>query len=437
MELVYKQMYDWQNKLCDGVDSMRDSKKQKLVQQLDQLKTYRVEIMQGKKKYQELIDDPSLDVQYRKKQVVGMVDELLGRSEIPLLMVTQAKMEFGWNDQYLNTLLSHVIINDCDQPFPPHVMATVVRYSSAILQISIVTGDLGREVLEFAVEYAVLPKDEDTKLKLEYSPLDDASSFRKPSASDSRQSQSSALLQKAVSSRLSVAQSQTNVASKQKKKSKKKSDESDSEESKSDKSSQEDEDEDKSSKSGSESESDKSGSDKSSGSEKSNSEKSSGDSDEDESDSSGGKKKKKKKGKEKEKEKDKEKEKEKEDRTPTRGRNLKEVESKKNVTRLRSSSRSRSKSLSDHAAAPQLEAAPSNEEAGQNDKDDSDEGPTPQAKENEASKSGVNNENVVDESKSKPENESGVIQPEVGSDPISMKYAHLDLYWEKGGSMDL
>jgi len=113
------------------------------------------------------------------------------------------------------------------------------------------------------------------------------------------------------------------------------------------------------------------------------------------------------------------------------------VESKKNVTRLRSSSRSRSKSLSDHAAAPQLEAAPSNEEAGQNDKDDSDEGPTPQAKENEASKSGVNNENVVDESKSKPENESGVIQPEVGSDPISMKYAHLDLYWEKGGSMDL
>jgi len=188
MEIVYKQVYEWQNKLFDLVESMKNLKIQRLQQQLDQLKGYRAEINQGKTKYQELIDDPSLDVQFRKKKVVGMVDDLLGRSDVPLLMVTQPKIEFGWNDQYLNTLLSHIIINDCDQPFPPHVMITSIRYSSAVLQVSIVAGELGREVLEFAVEFAVLPKDEDTKLKLEYSPLDDASSFRKPSTPTNSQS---------------------------------------------------------------------------------------------------------------------------------------------------------------------------------------------------------------------------------------------------------
>jgi len=210
--MVYKQIYEWQTKLFDAVDSMKDLKIQRLQQQLDQLKTYRAEINQGKEKYQLLIDDPSLDVQYRKKQVVGMVDELLGRSEIPLLMVTQPKLEFGWNDQYLNTLLAHIVVNDCDQPFPPHVMIVVVKYSSAILQISIVTGELGREVLEFAVEYAVLPKDEDNKLKLEYSPLDDASSFRKPSGAS----------EQSGANRISVPAVKASASKSEKKKSSKK-----------------------------------------------------------------------------------------------------------------------------------------------------------------------------------------------------------------------
>jgi len=191
MELVYKHIDECQNKLFEAVDSMSTLKTQRLEQQLDLLKTYRAEINQGKNKYQELIDDPSLDVQYRKKQVVGMVDQLLERPEIPLLMVTQPKKEFGWTDQYLNMLLSHIILNDCDQPFSPHVMVTAIRYSSAVLQVSVVMGDLGRDVLEFGVEYAVLPTEEDTKLKSQH-----PSSFRDPSigVEQPRQSQASSRL---------------------------------------------------------------------------------------------------------------------------------------------------------------------------------------------------------------------------------------------------
>jgi len=310
MELVYKQIYEWQNKLCEEVDSMKITKAQRLRQQLDQLNGYHAEINQGKRKYQELIDDPSLDVQYRKKQVVGMVDELLRRPQIPLSLVTQPKLEFGWNEQYLNTLLSHVVINDCDQPFPPHVMVTMIRHSSVVLQVSIITGDLGREVLEFVTEYAVLPKDEDIKLKSDPSPLENESSVRASIVSE--QSQPSVPLQKSISIRLSSAaqpQPQPSSSSKKKKKSKKKGDDSSSDESKSDKSDKsskdDDDDEDKSSKSDSESESESESDDKDSNksgdSEKSDSEKSSGDSDDTTSDNSGGKKSKKKRGKGKEK----------------------------------------------------------------------------------------------------------------------------------------
>jgi len=355
MELVYKQVSEWQNKLFDAVDSMKNLKIQRLQQQLDQLKSYRAEINEGKKKYQELIDDPSLDVQFRKKQVVEMVEKLLGRSEIPLLMVTQPKVEFGWDDQYLNTLLSHIVINDCDQPFPPYIFVTAIRASSIVLQVTVITGESGREVLEFAIEYAVLPKDEDSKLKLESPPVGDPSAIRNPSVASDQPS-------------LKSGASQSNVAAgKSKGKKKKKGDDSSSEESKSDKSSaEEEEDEDKSSESGSEEEeSSESGSekdsDKSSG-------KSSGDSD-DGSDSSGGKKKKGKKGKKEKKDKG--------DKEPkARGSRVemeKEKEKDEKVrARAKSRSRSASGSLSAGKNAAELQVAPPSEEAAANEKDESD-----------------------------------------------------------------
>ncbi|ETO10562.1 hypothetical protein RFI_26817 [Reticulomyxa filosa] len=310
MELVYKQVQEWQAKLYEAVDAMKNQKIERLQQQLDQLKTYRAEVNQGKNKYQELIDDPSLDVQSRKKQVVEMVDKILGRSEIPLLMVTQPKVEFGWSEQYLNTLLSHIVINDCDQPFPPYVIISVEMqfkfnvellsialtnrviarcnvvngFVTHFLQVSVVAGESGREVLEFAVEYAVLPSDEanaNSKSKSSRA-IDDGSSFRNPSVG------SEALPRSGPSRLLVASSSQANVSGKSKGKSKKKKDDdSSSEESKSDKSSEEDNDEDNSSESSSEEESDESGSDKDSDK---SSDKSSGDSDA--SDSSTGKKKK-------------------------------------------------------------------------------------------------------------------------------------------------
>ncbi|ETO10912.1 DEAD/DEAH box helicase [Reticulomyxa filosa] len=233
-----------------------------------------------------------------------MVDELLNRQEIPLLMVTQPKLELNWNDQYLNTLLSQVIINDCDQPVPPHLLIAGVRHNSVtvlyyryiFLYVSILASDLGKEVLEFVVEYAALPESEDSQLKSGNS--NDITTLRNPSigSDQSRQSQIAVgALPRHMSSRLSAlaAHTQTNVLEKSKKSKKKGDDDSSSEDSKSDKSSKDDDD--KSSKSASESESEESGSDtgsnKSSGSEKSGSDKSSGgDSDEDDSESESNKK---------------------------------------------------------------------------------------------------------------------------------------------------
>ena len=147
--------------LIEECKNIKNIKKDKLMKQLEDLKTYCNKITNGKKKYEELISDQKLDIHKRKTLILTMIDNILNDKNITLVMITQPKIAFNVNNKQINKFLNNLIIDDCDQPFPPIIIIQKIQYDYCQiiwkLDKKYQTNNT-KKILSFEISWCKLPK---------------------------------------------------------------------------------------------------------------------------------------------------------------------------------------------------------------------------------------------------------------------------------------
>jgi len=96
-----------------------------------------------------------------------LVNELTGRKDVQLTLVTQPKFRLAFENQMVATLLDHLTIDDCDQPPPPILNLLKITYESATLEVSCDDDVLVNKATQFVVEVALVHTDSKVKPKKE------------------------------------------------------------------------------------------------------------------------------------------------------------------------------------------------------------------------------------------------------------------------------
>eukprot|EP01084_Bolivina_argentea_P016695 31210_1 len=147
--------------LIEEAKTVKDTKKEKLMNQLQQLKEYCSDITNGKKQYEQYISDPNMDIHKRKHAILTMIDEILHNKKVQLVMVTQPKMAFNVDNKQVTKFLESLVIDDCDQPFPPVMTITKIDHDRVVihwhLDAKYQTNNT-KTVLAFEVSWCKLPK---------------------------------------------------------------------------------------------------------------------------------------------------------------------------------------------------------------------------------------------------------------------------------------
>jgi len=164
-DFVIQQLGERKKVLKEDMLQIRVQKSEKLDQQLQLIRSYQKELEEGKKQFEQAIADVALDVHTRKKKIVEVVNELTGRKDIQLTLVTQPKVRFAFENQMLTTFLSQLNIDDCDQPLPPVIKITRLTYESITIEITCDDEVLVNKATEFAVEVALIHTDSKIKPK--------------------------------------------------------------------------------------------------------------------------------------------------------------------------------------------------------------------------------------------------------------------------------
>ncbi|ETO28055.1 hypothetical protein RFI_09075 [Reticulomyxa filosa] len=86
--------------LLNEMNSVKVEKKQKLQKQLTDLNTYRQVIADGRRRYEELLGDASLDVHVRRRKVLQLVNNIL-ENKPSMVMVTQPNVKFTYDEVVL------------------------------------------------------------------------------------------------------------------------------------------------------------------------------------------------------------------------------------------------------------------------------------------------------------------------------------------------
>ncbi|ETO25936.1 hypothetical protein RFI_11202 [Reticulomyxa filosa] len=156
IDMAIQRLLERKNVLKEDMIRIRVEKSDKLDQQLQVLRSYQRELEDGKKVYEKTIADSSLDVHTRKKRIIGLVNELTGRKDIQLTLVTQPKLRLGYENQMLTTFLEQLGIDDCDQPYQPGLKIAKISFDSIALELTCDDEVLVHKVIEYAVEIALI-----------------------------------------------------------------------------------------------------------------------------------------------------------------------------------------------------------------------------------------------------------------------------------------
>jgi len=156
IDLVITQLGERKKILKEDMIRIGAEKSDKLDQQLRQMRSYLSELEDGKKQYEQAIADSSLDVHTRKKKIISLVNELTGRKDIQLTLVTQPKLRLGFENQMVTTFLDQLNIDDCDQPSAPLIKIGKVSFDSVTIELSCDDEVLVNKAVEFVVEVALM-----------------------------------------------------------------------------------------------------------------------------------------------------------------------------------------------------------------------------------------------------------------------------------------
>jgi len=162
---VIQQLDDRKKVLKEDMIRIRAEKNEKLDQQLNILRSFQSELDDGKKQYEQSIADSSLDVFTRKKRIIGLVNELTGRKDVQLTLVTQPKLRLAFENQMVTTFLDQLNIDDCDQPTTPVVKLTKISFESVTIEITCDDEVLVNKATEFIVELALIYTESKSKPK--------------------------------------------------------------------------------------------------------------------------------------------------------------------------------------------------------------------------------------------------------------------------------
>merc|ERR1712228_805533 len=149
------------NELIEECKTVKNEKKEKLMAQLQELKDYCLSITDGKKKYEQYISDPSMDINKRKNAILSMIDDIINDKKISLVMVTQPKIAFNIDKKQVTKFVESLVIDDCDQPFPPLVVISKLESDRIVilwtLDAKYVTNNT-KEISMFEVSWCKMPK---------------------------------------------------------------------------------------------------------------------------------------------------------------------------------------------------------------------------------------------------------------------------------------
>jgi len=165
MDLVVQRLAERKKVLKEDMVRVRVEKGEKVDQQLQIIRSYQRELEDGKKQYEQSIADSSLDVHSRKKRIIGLVNELTGRKDVQLTLITQPKLRLGFENQMVTSFLDQLNIDDCDQPPPPSVRIDKISFDLVVLEIACDDDVLINKATEFAVEVAIIHTESKLKLK--------------------------------------------------------------------------------------------------------------------------------------------------------------------------------------------------------------------------------------------------------------------------------
>jgi hypothetical protein len=165
MDYVVQQLGDRKKVLKDDMLQIRSQKGEKLEQQLQLLRSYQSELEDGKKQFEQAIADSSSDVHTRKKKIIALVNELTGRKDVQLVLVTQPKLRLAFENQMVATFLDQLNIDDCDQPSAPLLKLAKISYDSVSLELICDDEVLVNKATEFVVEVALIYTDSKIKPK--------------------------------------------------------------------------------------------------------------------------------------------------------------------------------------------------------------------------------------------------------------------------------
>merc|ERR1712228_629403 len=124
--------------------------------------------MGGKKQYDVYIDDTSLNINSRKKIIVSMVSEIMAHRAAYNSFITAPNIKFNDFNPAANEYYNTLSIDDCDQPQAPNTKIIKIGFSSIAIEWTMNEIDINgaKQVCEFQIEYAVLPKKFRKKIKL-------------------------------------------------------------------------------------------------------------------------------------------------------------------------------------------------------------------------------------------------------------------------------
>merc|ERR1712003_292427 len=129
--------------------------------QLQGLKDYCLSITEGKKTYEQYIADPNMDIHKRKNAILSMIDDIINDKKISLVMVTQPKIAFNIDKKQVTKFIESLVIDDCDQPFPPLVVISKLESDRVVivwtLDAKYQTNNT-KEISMFEVSWCKMPK---------------------------------------------------------------------------------------------------------------------------------------------------------------------------------------------------------------------------------------------------------------------------------------
>jgi len=163
MDFVIQQLSERKKILKDDMSRLGRDKSEKLEQQLLSIRSYQGELDDGKKQYEQSISDSSLDVHTRKKRIIGLVNELTGRKDVQLTLVTQPRFRLAFENQMVTMFLDQMSIDDCDQPPAPLLRIMKAVFDSVYVEISCEDEVLINKATEIAVEVALIHTDSKSK----------------------------------------------------------------------------------------------------------------------------------------------------------------------------------------------------------------------------------------------------------------------------------